>query len=139
LAGAPAAQCRFICKTINWKASQSAGKCSKFKIAHFGTGSNYTASAFIKAIDPSAGFATVLYDTTSIAGAGSFSVSTNLTTAPASWIIQYGFSVEGLNSNPANEATLGSVVVAVPEPSTYAAILGSLAALVLLLGRRQRK
>ncbi len=70
----------------------------------------YVARAFIKVFN--ADFSVVKEEFAPLTGAGTnFSVSyTNV--EPADAIVQYGFQVTGLNANPADEATLGSVVVA---------------------------
>lgn len=73
----------------------------------------YTVKYFIKALDPNADFADALggakiFD---LPTSGEFSVSATAAELPAGLVIQYGFSVTGLNANPANEADLGSVVL----------------------------
>ena len=83
--------------------------------------------------------------TTNISNTGSFSVSYNFgapTSFGQAWddndIIQYGFLVEGINGNPANESALGAVTIAsVPEPSS-ATLLG-LGVAGLLVARLRRR
>ena len=106
-------------------------------ISSFSLSSSYNATAFIKALDPALGYATVISQTTPLASTGAFSVSADLSGGVGkNWLVQYGFSVGGLNANPANEVALGSIVAqSVPEPSTYA-ILAGLGA--QLLRRRRR-
>ena|GEM_PF-1321687 len=70
----------------------------------------YSAVAFIKTLDPAAGYATVIFETVALGAAGS-SFAVSASGIDAAHIVQYGFIVEGINANPANEAALGNVVV----------------------------
>jgi hypothetical protein len=107
-------------------------------ISGFSLSPNYSTIAFIKALDPNSGWATVIESTELITGTGGFTVAANLTTAQPNWVIQTGFQVSGINANPANEVALGSVTV-VPEPSTYALLALGAAGLGAHLVRRRRR
>lgn len=74
----------------------------------------YDVKYFIKALDPNAGFSDALGGTyfLDLPMSGNFSVTVPGSELAAGLIIQYGFAVLGRNANPANEAALGSVVVA---------------------------
>lgn len=86
---------------------------------------SYTVKYFIKALDPNADFADALggakvFD---LPMSGAFSVSATAAEIPAGLLVQYGFSVTGLNANPAEEAALGNVVLgpgtlSVSEPNS---------------------
>lgn len=75
-------------------------------------GSDYTPIAFIKALDPNSGYATVVNNNVSISSTGDFSVSATAAELAAGYIIQYGFGVTGPLADPA-DTTLGSVVIGV--------------------------
>ena len=82
----------------------------------------YTAKYFIKALDPAAGYSDVLGGsaTFDLPLSGSFSVTVPAASLTSGLIVQYGFMVNGINANPADEAALGSVVVSsasTPPPS----------------------
>lgn len=78
---------------------------------------NYTVLAFIKALDPNNGYATVVNETASLTGTtGAFTVSATAAQLASGLIVQYGFMMTGLPADP-NDATLGSLVVGeVPAP-----------------------
>lgn len=98
----------------------------------------YTPEAFIKVLDPTAGFATVLNDRITLPTSGPFTVTSDLSGFQGK-LLQVGFTINGLNANVANEAAYGGVSVSVvPEPSSIA--LGTLALGGLAgLARRRRK
>ncbi|WP_298778958.1 T9SS type A sorting domain-containing protein [uncultured Polaribacter sp.] len=74
--------------------------------------SGYTVVAFIKALDPNSGYATVVNESMTLtSGVTSFSISATAAQLVSGYIIQYGFSVKGALGNPDNESTLGSVVL----------------------------
>ena len=70
----------------------------------------YTAIAFIKGLNPANNFSTDFIVTLPITTTGVFNLS-SVTAIPAGLIVQYGFSIKGLNANPANEVALGDVTV----------------------------
>lgn len=74
---------------------------------------NYTAEYFIKALDPNAGFADALAGAyvSALPASGDFTVTVPASELTTGLVIQYGFRIYGRNANPANEATLGSIVV----------------------------
>jgi len=80
----------------------------------------YTAKAFIKVLDPNNGYSTELNDEVTLPASGPFVVTSNLSLYQG-MLLQVGFSMNGLNANPADAVSYGSVGVSiVPEPSTYA-------------------
>lgn len=77
----------------------------------------YGAKYFIKALDPANNYADALngayvFD---IPASGDFTVTVTGAELTAGLIVQYGFSITGVVANPADEQTLGSIVI---EPST---------------------
>ncbi len=70
--------------------------------------SAYTAEAFIKVLDTSAGYATVLHTTAPITGTGMFNVMDTIPTG-TQYLTQVGFTVRGMNANPVEESSLGFV------------------------------
>ena len=103
----------------------------EFAVNSFTLDPNYSVSAWVKSFD--AGWGWVGMNSVGITGTGNQSVSFNA----AAGIVQYGFTVSGVNANPTQESALGSVVVAgIPEPTACSLI--SLAAAGALLARRRR-
>ena len=99
----------------------------------------YTAKAFIKVLDPNNGFATLLNDSVTLPASGPFIVTSNLSLLQGK-LLQVGFSMEGINGNPVDAATNGSVSVSVvPEPSTLATLAAAVGMSAITLSRRRRK
>ncbi|MDA9201623.1 T9SS type A sorting domain-containing protein [Flavobacteriaceae bacterium] len=72
----------------------------------------YTVVAFIKTLKPNNNHAVETYKTKSIGATGtSFTVSATSSEINTAHIVQYGFTVEGINANQANESALGSVII----------------------------
>ncbi len=69
----------------------------------------YTATAFIKGLNPLTNYSTDFIVTTPLTP-GVFNLS-SVTAIPDGLIVQYGFTIKGLNGNPANETALGDVTV----------------------------
>ena len=88
--------------------------------AHTLDTSLYEARYFIKALDPGAGYTDALggSGTFDLPMSGNFSVTVPGASMPAGLIIQYGFTIFGINANPVNEAALGSVVVTASTASS---------------------
>lgn len=74
---------------------------------------DYQAIAFIKVYDGS--YNLLSSETTGLTGNTQFNLNLNVAQYPAAAHVQYGFSVTGLNANPAQEAALGSAVVTTAE------------------------
>ena len=99
----------------------------------------YTAKAFIKVLDPNNGYATLLNDSVTLPASGPFIVTSNLSLLQGK-LLQVGFSMDGINGNPVDAATNGSVSVSVvPEPSTLATLAAAVGMSAITLSRRRRK
>lgn len=74
---------------------------------------SYSASFFIKALDPANGYADALGGSKVIAlpASGEFTVSATSAELATGLIVQYGFVVYGLNANPADSAALGNIAI----------------------------
>ena len=74
---------------------------------------DYTAKFFIKALDPNNGYSDVFNGEKimDLPASGDFSVSATADELATGLIIQYGFEIKGLNANPDDESTLGSVII----------------------------
>jgi hypothetical protein len=79
----------------------------------------YVATFWIKALDPDAGYADALGGSkvVTLPTSGNFTVSATGAELTSGLIVQYGFTIYGLNANPVDEAALGSVVVTETQPS----------------------
>ena len=77
---------------------------------------DYTAEAFIKVLDPANGYSLSLFERLNLSGQTTFSLTAD-TFFYTGQLVQLGFMVSGVNANPANAATLGSVLVTT-EPSS---------------------
>lgn len=98
----------------------------------------YSAEAFIKVLDPTAGFATVLNDRVALPASGPFVVTSNLSLLQGK-LLQVGFTVNGLNANPLNEVAYGGVSVSVvPEPASLGLAAVGIASLAGLRRRSRR-
>lgn len=72
----------------------------------------YTAVAFIKALDPANGYATVYNNFITIPASGTFTINAPASSLTTGLLIQVGFTVRGINANPTTEAAKGSIVIA---------------------------
>lgn len=72
--------------------------------------SAHSVVAFIKGLNPNTGWSSDVYITTPLTTTGDFTITTG-TAIPTGLVVQYGFTVKGLNANPANETALGHVTV----------------------------
>jgi len=100
-------------------------------------GSLYSAEAFIKVLDPSLGYATVLNNRIGLPASGGFSLTSDLSGFQGK-LLQVGFTMNGLNANIADAATNGSVsVTVVPEPSTIASL--AVAGVAVMASRLRRR
>lgn len=79
-------------------------------IDSFDLNSGYVLHAFVKVLDANNGYATVLSDYDTISATGTFSTSLVIPNT-AGFIPQYGFTVWGLNANPADEAAFGKALI----------------------------
>lgn len=103
--------------------------------------SEFTAIAFIKVLNPGNGYNIDVFETYNLNSGSQFSLNADLS-AHAGKVLQVGYAVYGINSNPANTVANGSVLVtataaAIPEPSSFA-LIGAGAALFAASFRRRR-
>ena len=89
----------------------------------------YSAKYFIKALDPNNGYSDALggsamYD---LPATGNFTAFVPAASLSTGLVIQYGFVIYGINANPADMTTLGSVIVtgATSNPSNYTELVWS--------------
>lgn len=80
--------------------------------------SAYTATIFIKALDPANGYATVYNNSIPMPSSGAYSITAPAASLTTGLLVQVGYIVKGLNANPINEALLGSVVIGAANLST---------------------
>ena len=80
---------------------------------------NYQVFYFIKALDPNNGYADALGGAKimTMPKSGHFSVEVSAAEIPAGLIVQYGFTVRGVNANPAEEANIGAVKLGIDDAS----------------------
>lgn len=99
----------------------------------------YSTVAFIKTLDVANGFSTVQNVEHSITSTGNFALSLDI--LQGNYIAQIGFTMSGLNANPAtdwgNVQLSGITATAVPEPSTYALMAGFATFLFIAIRRRK--
>lgn len=74
---------------------------------------NYQGLAFIKVMDASYG---ILSYQTAALDLGNFTITTDVADFPTAAHVQYGFSIKGLNGNPAHEIANGNIVVTAGDP-----------------------
>ncbi|MDA7803595.1 T9SS type A sorting domain-containing protein [Crocinitomix sp.] len=98
------------------------GEDLKFEgsVASYTLSEDYTASFFIKALDPGADYADVFGGSkvVDLPASGTFSIEATGADLPDGLIIQYGFTIRGANANPLSEDELGSVVIGSVSLST---------------------
>jgi len=82
-------------------------------VHHHSLASDWTANFFIKALDPNAGYSDALNGAyiTTLPTDGQFSVTVSAGELAAGYIVQAGFSVNGPNANPDNQAANGKVII----------------------------
>ena len=118
-------------------AGQSGSFTFTGNVDSFSLASGYNVVAFIKGLNPTAGYADDIGQTAVINSASSsFSVSADFT-GKSNLILQYGFMVSGINANPAQSGLGSAVVSAVPEPSTVSLLGFGVAGLIASRLRRR--
>ena len=97
--------------------SSLAGQIVTFtgNVTNHNLATGYTAVAFIKGLNPANGYSTDFSVTLPLTATGVFNLS-SVTAIPTGLIVQYGFTIKGLNGNPANETALGNVTVVGTTP-----------------------
>ena len=82
-------------------------------VYHHSLATDWTANFFIKALDPNAGYSDALNGAyiTALPTDGQFSVTVSAGELAAGYIVQAGFSVNGPNANPDNQAANGKVIL----------------------------
>ncbi len=83
--------------------------------------SAYASTIFVKALDPALGYAAVVNQFITTPASGPFSVAAVIPNTPG-LIVQWGFTVNGLNANPAAETSLGNIVIGPASPTPLSLI-----------------
>jgi len=99
--------------TLNGLPLTFSGKVDSNTLGNDSNGDPYEAKFFIKALNPATGYSDTLNGTKvfDLPASGEFTVSATGAELAAGLVVQYGFSIRGLNANPTEEAALGSIVV----------------------------
>lgn len=100
-----------------------------------------TAQAFVKTLDPKSGYATTSYailDMTQISSSWrTYSIELPISVGEGQ-LLQFGFSATATKYNPSGVLYDNISMTAVPEPATYALMLGGLGLLVAFSRRRAK-
>ena len=117
------------------------GQTLKFSgtITNFDLDGRYDLTAFVKYLDVDNGYAVGGIDSHSITATGDYALSLDIPTG--NFVAQIGFTMKGLNANPATDwgsADISSLdAEVIPEPSTYALLAGFAAFLFVAIRRRK--
>lgn len=72
---------------------------------------DFVAVAFVKALNPDNNWSLDVYVTADLVEGANFTITVPADQLPEGLMVQYGFSVRGLNANPTQEASNGNIVV----------------------------